>query len=190
MASRSRPKWLIWVVAAAAIALPVGIGFAAEGFGLGGASGDRAKVTGAQHRPRCPFKLLPHIEPAQIFPNADPIVSDDVMTDLTNGWTVESHRRATLIIAGLAGTGPSGSHRSKGRVAILREHYYRCRQPRSTLDLVDVPHAGAVTITRAPLGRKVVTTAQRRGVFWFVGRQGVHGKLHLKDGTVTITHVP
>jgi hypothetical protein len=126
---------------------------------------------------------MPHIEPARLFGDADPIGSDTDMTGLTNGWTVGSHRKTTLVIGGRAGGRPS-----KGRIVISSEHYYRSRAPTSNGAVVDVPHAGAVKITRAPLGPKVVATAQERGILWFAGRRGVHGRLDLADDHVTITH--
>jgi hypothetical protein len=109
-----------------------------------------------------------------------PYFSSDDLSPVLNGWQVANHRTYTAVDAG-----GNPYHRKRGELGIFRQNFIHVTQ---TGGIVPVPHAGPLRITRAPLGRRVITSAQRRGVLWFVGRHGVHGKLHLPDDTVTITH--
>jgi hypothetical protein len=52
--------------------------------------------------------------------------------------------------------------------------------------MINVPGAGALRITRAPLGRSVQTWAQKRGKLRFTSEHGITGTLHLEDDTVTV----
>jgi hypothetical protein len=49
-----------------------------------------------------------------------------------------------------------------------------------------IPHSGTVRITHAPLGPKVITSAQRHGELEFTGRRGMTGTLNLGDYTATL----
>jgi hypothetical protein len=51
---------------------------------------------------------------------------------------------------------------------------------------VKVPGAGALEITKAPLGRKVEVWAQKRGNLHFTSKNGIDGTLHLKDDSITL----
>jgi hypothetical protein len=53
--------------------------------------------------------------------------------------------------------------------------------------LIAVPGSGALRITRAPLGPKVVTSAQRRGEIQFTSRKGISGTIDLADNTATLS---
>jgi hypothetical protein len=122
------------------------------------------------------------IQPGEIVPGGvGPFFTTDDLGRVRYGWRAASHRHFTGVDAGV-----DPYHLSTGVLGVFRQDYVRVTQ---TGDLVRVAGAGALRITRAPLGRRVVTSAQRRGVLWFVGRLGVHGKLHLAGDTVTITHV-
>jgi hypothetical protein len=50
-----------------------------------------------------------------------------------------------------------------------------------------IPGSGPVRITSAPLGHKVMTSAQRHGSLRFRGKSGITGALYLKNDTVTIS---
>jgi hypothetical protein len=141
-----------------------------------------AKAGGGErtHRHHPLYGLLPAIEAARLVADPDPLVSDEVMLPIVNGWRVGNHLGFTVVEAGLAADNRS---RTTGRFAILR---YRVRHDSQTVDLVDVRGAGAVKITKAPLGPRVVTWAQHRGNLQFISSNGVKGTLHLKDDTVTL----
>jgi hypothetical protein len=124
------------------------------------------------------YRQLPHLQPGKLIPDPDPIVSSEVMLLIESGWHVGNHWGYTLVNAGQA-TGD----RSKGLFAISR---YRVHNDSLKLDLVNVPGAGAVRITKAPVGGSVVTWAQRRGNLQFKSKSGITGTLHLKDDAVTL----
>jgi hypothetical protein len=101
-----------------------------------------------------------------------------VMDPQTSGWTVSSGSQNTVVMAG-----GDARHPSYGLFSILRTSYYVARQ-RS--DDVRVPDSGPVTITKAPLGRKIVDSAQKHGNIEFKSKNGITGTLHLSDDTVTL----
>jgi hypothetical protein len=106
-------------------------------------------------------------------------VSDSVMNPETSGWIVASHTQDTFVVAGA-----DARHPSDGLFSILRTSYIGGTQHG---DGVRVPGSGAVTITKAPLGRKIVVSAQKHGKFEFKSKSGITGTLHLKDDTVTLS---
>jgi hypothetical protein len=110
--------------------------------------------------------------------NAQTPFSTDVLYPLTNGWLTGNHRRFTSVYAGT-----NDYHRSRGVFAIFRQNFVRVTQ---NLDTVNVAGAGALKITRAPLGRKVETWAQRRGKLRFTSKNGIKGILHLRNDKVTL----
>jgi hypothetical protein len=128
-----------------------------------------------------PFPPLKTIEPAHMLSGDDcDFISPEVFWPVRNGWSVGNRGRSTLVCAGGVGdNGPS----TTGRFLLLRTND---RWATQDLSKVDVPHAGALKITKAPLGRSVVTTAQRHGNLRFKGTLGVTGVLHLKDDSVTL----
>jgi hypothetical protein len=129
-------------------------------------------------RPYPPARV---IQPARINHGATcQYVPDEDFLPLRNYWSVGDHGRQTIVCAGGAGTHyPS----SLGRFLILRSSY---RWGTQDLKYVDVPHSGPVKITKAPLGRDVVKTAQRHGDLEFKATKGVTGILHLKDDSITL----
>ena len=104
------------------------------------------------------------------------------LLQVLNGWATASHRRLTSVYAGAYLRDPA-----RGAFFIFRQNYVWVTQK---LDVVHVPGAGAVEITRAPLGPRLVAWAQLHGNLWFKGTKGIHGFLHLWDDSVTITHPP
>jgi hypothetical protein len=96
------------------------------------------------------------------------------------GWEVTSHTESTAVEAG-----GDATQKSNGLFFILRSYALRSRNPQTT-DVVGVAGSGPVTITKAPLGRKIVVSAQKRGNFEFTSKSGIRGTLHLKDDTVTL----
>jgi hypothetical protein len=129
---------------------------------------------------RPPFPPIEDVEPAHMLSGEDcEFVSPEVFSPVRNGWAVANRNRSTIVCAGGAGSGAS----TTGRFLILRTND---RWGTQQLSKVDVPNSGAVKITRAPLGRDVVTSAQRHGNLAFEGTTGVTGTLHLKDDSVSV----
>lgn len=151
--------------------------------GAGPGSGGRTNQSptaagsrGGNHHSR--WHRLSRIYPGTILQNPEAVVSDEVMLPIVNGWTAQDHHGVTQVDAGRA-----ADSKMTGLFAIYRE---RISPFDITTDVVRVPGSGAVTITRAPLGRNVVTSAQRHGNIEFRGASGVTGTLHLKDDSVTL----
>jgi hypothetical protein len=83
-----------------------------------------------------------------------------------------------LVAPGLKGTGAiSIDHLPAGNESYNTKHGGGIR----------IAGAGVVRITKAPLGRAVVSWAGRRGNIHFTSASGISGTLHLKDCTVTLT---
>jgi hypothetical protein len=94
-------------------------------------------------------------------------------------WWVNDCRHFTVV-----GGGADPDHLQTGLLGILREPD-RAPHHEST-KYIKVPGAGAVVITKAPLGPSVETWAQKRGNIEFKGKHGITGTLHLRDDTVTL----
>jgi hypothetical protein len=121
----------------------------------------------------------PHslISGGKIFGPGLGFVSSSVMEPETSGWTVSSDGGNTIVVAGGDARRPSA-----GLFNIIRTYY--SGQQKS--DGISVSGTGAVTITKAPLGRKIVDSAQKHGELEFKSKSGITGTLHLKDDTVTL----
>jgi hypothetical protein len=87
-----------------------------------------------------------------------------------NAWLVSNGATLLAVYAGADGRDPS-----KGRFVIVRQNILAGVQ---TQKVVDVPGAGALAITDAPLGQAVESTAQR-GRLAFRGSAGKSGVLDL-----------
>jgi hypothetical protein len=119
-----------------------------------------------------PGRILSHelaeggpVQPAELWP-------------VTNGWQISDHRTFTAVYAGA-----NPERHSTGRLVIFRQNFVRVTQ---NSDRVDIPGAGPVQITSAPLGSRPQTSAQRDGTLRFTGKNGTTGTLHLSNDTVTI----
>jgi hypothetical protein len=105
------------------------------------------------------------IQPAELWP-------------VTNSWRVSDHKSFTAVYAGA-----NPDHHATGRLVVFRQDFVHVKQ---TADDVDVHGSGPVTITMAPTGARVGTSAQRDGQLQFRGANGVTGTLHLSNDTVTL----
>jgi hypothetical protein len=152
------------------------------GGGPGAPPKPRTKHPGSRHRHQGPpgtkmehtyaARILSHgasvggpIQPAELWP-------------VTNSWRVSDHKNFTAVYAGA-----SPDHHDTGRLVIFRQDFVHVKQ---TAQDVDVRDSGPVTITGAPTGRKVGSSAQRDGEIQFRGANGTTGTLHLSDDTVSV----
>jgi hypothetical protein len=105
------------------------------------------------------------IQPAELWP-------------VTNSWRVSDHKSFTAVYAGA-----NPDHHETGRLVVFRQDFVHVKQ---TAQDVDVHGSGPVTITSAPTGHGVGTSAQRDGEIRFRGANGVTGTLHLSNNTVSL----
>jgi hypothetical protein len=127
--------------------------------------------------PHNPYGPLPAVEGGKKFGPGAGFLPSTVQSPVTGGWESASHAEVLDIYAGA-----DGEDRSTGLFAILRTK----ANAQQTWDFVKVPGAGALKITRAPLGRKVARSAQVHGDFDFTSRSGIAGTLHIADDSVTL----
>jgi hypothetical protein len=153
----------------------VGITVCAFGLAVAGCSGGGA-TTAAHPYPKPPHGQNAGIKPAHILPPDSAPYGGAIIGPVRNGWVAEAGRLSTVVYAG--GQGYGRGH--EGLLLISRMG----QAPRT--DRVEVPEAGAIKIIHVPLGRKVVTSAQKHGNIEFTSTNGVAGTLHLKDDTVTL----
>jgi hypothetical protein len=105
------------------------------------------------------------IQPAELWP-------------VTNSWRVSDHKTFTAVYAGA-----NPDHHATGRLVVFRQDFVHVKQ---TARDVDVNGSGPVTITSAPTGHDVGTSAQENGEIRFRGASGVTGTLHLSNDTVSV----
>jgi len=105
------------------------------------------------------------IQPAELWP-------------VTNSWRVSDHKTFTAVYAGA-----NPDHHDTGRLVVFRQDFVHVKQ---TAQDVDVQGSGPVTITSAPTGHDVATSAQQNGQIRFRGATGVTGTLHLSNDTVSV----
>jgi len=89
---------------------------------------------------------------------------------VTNDWLVSNGVTLVSVYAGESGNDPA-----VGSFGIVRQNWVFGYQ---TTTFVDVPGTGAVTLTSAPIGRAVVTSAQHADLA-FSTKSGVRGIFHL-----------
>lgn len=178
--SKAPPRLVVVMSLCTFAGAAVAIAFAADGGGGGGhlkstasatESASRAGSTLKPRQTKSGYKLAATVEPAHVVSDPDDSAVFDAMRRVTNAWRVANHNDLTIVMAGLARDSRS---RSLGRFTILRQSLVPLRD---NSDVVDVPDAGALTITKAPRGRAVVTSAQRRGNVQFRSENGITGAL-------------
>ncbi len=128
-----------------------------------------------------PFPAFKTVEPAHMFnPAGCTVAPADVFWPIRSGWYVANRGRSTVVCSGGGG---SANPPTLGRFLILRTND---RWVTQDISVVDVPKAGVLKITKAPLGRDVVTSAQRHGDLEFKGTKGITWTLHLKDDSIKL----
>jgi hypothetical protein len=125
-----------------------------------------------------PFGPAPATSGGKMLGPGSGFISGTIMSPDNGGWTVTSHTQDTVVEAG-----GDAAHPSNGLFSIIRSSYLTGQQ---SIDLVRVAGSGPLTITKAPLGPKVVVSAQKPGNIEFKSERGITGTLHLKDDTVTL----
>lgn len=110
--------------------------------------------------------------PGRMISADTPVPISPELIDVQNGWMASDGKTLVAVYAGVAGDDPG-----KGRFVIIRQDLAAGSQ---TMDVVDVPGAGAVSITDAPKGAGVETSAQR-GRIGFRGPGGWKGVLDLDN---------
>jgi hypothetical protein len=134
--------------------------------------------------------------PGSIRPGVgEPYVGPGETGDISNMWWASDCHTFTVVTAA-----SDGDHHGDGLLVIQRERPGKkpcC--PQGSQKEVNVPGAGLLEITKAPLGPSVETWAQKRGTIEFKSKargrgghrlhppgSGISGTLHLKDDTVTL----
>ena len=110
--------------------------------------------------------------PGRMISTDTPVPVSPELIDVQNGWMVSDGKTLVAVYAGAAGNDPG-----KGRFVIVRQDLAAGSQ---TIDVVDVPGAGAVAVTDAPTGAAIETAAQRDRI-GFHGLHGWKGDLDLAD---------
>jgi hypothetical protein len=152
-----------------------------QGGGPGAPPKARTKHPGSRHRHQGPpgtqmqhtyaARIVGHgasegpIQPAELWP-------------VTNSWRVSDHKTFTAVYAGA-----NPDHHGTGRLVVFRQDFVHVKQ---TAQDVDVQGSGPVTITSAPTGHNVGTSAQKTGEIQFRGANGTTGTLHLSNDTVSV----
>jgi hypothetical protein len=155
--------------------LPAAIAFAFM-IVMSGCGGGNSTDTGSEQA--ATKNHHPHqqrLKPARMLPPDSSPYGEAIIGPVRNGWVAEG-RTTTIVYAG----GQGYSHPEQGKFLIHRDGF----GPRT--DSIYVDRAGAIKITKAPLGRKALGPAQRHGEIEFTSSNGVSGTLHLKDDTVTL----
>ena len=134
---------------------------------------------GDESSSRAPVPTGPpgHI-PAHMLDADVPVPISPQVLEPGNAWLVSNGATLVAVYAGADARNPS-----TGRFVIVRQNLLAGVQ---TQKVVDVPGAGALAITDAPIGQGVETTAQR-GRLAFHGASGKSGVLDLATELAT-TH--
>lgn len=185
----SRQRRAAAITALVVIAVGAGVGLAVAGSGghyvaqLGGtvpseksAAANRALPAGGpESSARAPVPTG-HIRPvpAVMLDASSPPISPSLVR-VKNGWMVSNGKHLVAVYAGEAGDNPSN-----GRFVIIRQNLEAGTQDQK---VVTVKGTGAITITTAPLGPAVVSTAQHAQL-GYRGASGARGRLDLATDTV------
>lgn len=125
-----------------------------------------------------PGEAMESTTPAEIVDNPHGFVSTDVLNPLENAWRAGDAESFTEV-----GAGALAQDSKTGALAIFRHDYIAVTQE---TNLVEVPDAGALTITGAPTGEDEAGSAQEDGEIAFEGETGVSGTLDLSDDSISI----
>jgi hypothetical protein len=120
--------------------------------------------------------LAPPPIPARMLGDDVPIPIPPSVLRERNGWLVSNGKTLVAVYAGAAGDDPS-----VGRLVIVRQDLAAGRQ---TVRTLDAGRTGALTITAAPLGDSVETSAQT-GIIRVRAAGGPVLRLDLGAGTLT-----
>lgn len=117
-----------------------------------------------------------HIRPirAVMLDATSPPVSPSLVR-VSNGWMVSNGRTLVAVYAGTAGDDPLS-----GRFVIIRQDLGKGTQ---TEHVVNIPGAGTVTITDAPVGASVGSSAQH-GALGYRAKSSYNGHLDLATDTI------
>lgn len=116
-----------------------------------------------------------HPIPARMLASGTPVPVPPSILRLRNGWLVCDGRRLVAVYAGAAGNDPA-----VGRLVIVRQDLAAGSQIVRT---IDTGSTGAVSISAAPRGGSVVTSAQT-GELSLTSSSGRALRLDLGSGTV------
>jgi len=130
--------------------------------------------TGTKYVKRPGQRIPPHI-----LPRGTPPPLHQELIKVKNGWLVSDGYTLVAVYAGRA-----GNNASRGRFAVIHQNLIFGVQYEPP-DLVDIPKAGALKITRGPHGVARETSAQR-GRLTFTSAHGVKGVLDLHGDRVRI----
>jgi hypothetical protein len=115
--------------------------------------------------------------PAHMLEKDTPIPFGPGLAQVSNAWLVSDGKTLVAVYAGAAGNDPQN-----GRFVIIRQNWVSGQQ---TQDVVDVAKAGMLTISSAPMGTSVETSAQH-GDIEFTDAAGDRGVLNLSGDTTTV----
>jgi len=124
---------------------------------------------------------LPERVPAQSLDSGCPPMAPAAVILMKNGWMVGDERSTMFVYAGRSGNRGMAGMSTTGRFVILR---IRATGAQTTCT-VDVPNAGALSITEAPEGAAVETSAQT-GTIIFTSTSGISGALDLGTDKVSL----
>jgi hypothetical protein len=119
--------------------------------------------------------------PAKMLGSEVPVPISPALLDSTSGWVTSDGHDLTAVYAGAA-----GNNSNVGRLIVVRQDLDVGEQ---TVDSVDVGQTGATTISSAPLGPAVETSAQS-GLVTFSTTEGSTGTLNLGDNDAVQLNAP
>jgi hypothetical protein len=119
--------------------------------------------------------------PAKILGSDVPVPISPALLRTTNGWVTSDGHDLTAVYAGAA-----GDDSTVGRFVVVRQDLDAGDQ---TVDSVDVGKTGAITISAAPQGSAVETSAQV-GQITFSSENGSTGSLDLGNNDAVDLNAP
>jgi hypothetical protein len=116
--------------------------------------------------------------PAHLVGNPEGFFSTSLIYPLRNEWVVSDHRRFTAVDAGADPLDPS-----TGVLGVFHQNYLRVSQ---TQRVIEVPGAGALELTGAPMGSAQAALGGDAAPLRFTSESGMSGTLDLAAAEVTI----